>query len=209
MTKYKLEISRPVGGQQIPPVEFKEQIQEEAKAKSYKYLLDAADKYPDGEYVGKLYRKSFWRWEEVSAPIISCVVLNGKATLTVRRVQYNREYNLINKLKQHCNTLGSFLLQAANALLFSTSIDPEQAINIMDDAKLTFRTLLNDYRPEYLDASLYYHIESQINEAEQSLKSTFAAYAKSVIPDNYTTMLTADLEKVQLLLMSFIQHNNL
>ena len=209
MTKYKLEISRPVGGQQIPPVEFKEQIQEEAKAKSYKYLLDAADKYPDGEYVGKLYRKSFWRWEEVSAPIVSCAVLNGKASLTVRRVQYNMEISLINKLKQNCNTLSYFLQQAAQALMFSTSINPTQIIKLMDDIKLTLCTLLNDYRPEYLDASLYHHIESQINEGEQCLQSTYATYAKSAIPDGYTTTLPAELEKVQLLLISFIQNNNL
>lgn len=210
MTKYKLEISNAISGQTMPAVEFEEKIQEEAKAKSYKVLLDAADNYPDGEFVGVLYRKMFiGGWQSVSAPVISCVVSACKVTLTVKRPRYNREVSLLGDLKQHCNTLSSFIQQAAQSLLFSTPIDPAPAIKLMDDIKQTLSTLLNDYRPEYLDANLFNQIESQINNSQQTLQTSYVAYAHSTMPDNYTTTLTAELQKVQLLILTFIQNNNL
>lgn len=210
MTKYKLEISNTVTGQPMPVVEFKEKIQEEAKAKSYKVLLDAAENYPDGEYMGMLYRKMFiGGWQSVSAPVISCVVSAGKVALTVKRPRYNREVSLLGGLKQQCNTLSSFIQQAAQSLLFSTPIDPAPAIKLMNDIKQTLSTLLNDYRPEYLDANLFNQIESQIDNSQNALQTTYNAYAHSALPDNYTTMLTAELQKVQLFLLTFIQNNNL
>ena len=210
MTKYKLEIADSVNGKQMPLVEFEEEIQEEAKAKSYKVLLDAAENYPDGEYVGQLYRKNFFcSWQEVASPVISCIVSNGKVTLTVVRVRYNRENSLITKLKQHCNTISIFMQQAANAMLFSASINPKQVIKLMDDAKQTLRTLLDDYRPDYLDMNLYNNIELQINTAQQAIQTTYSAYNQSAILDNYTTTLTAELQKVQLILMEFIRNKNL
>lgn len=210
MTKYKLEISNAISGQTMPAVEFEEKIQEEAKAKSYKVLLDAVDNYPDGEFVGVLYRKMFiGGWQSVSAPVISCVVSAGKVTLTVKRPRYNREVSLLGDLKQHCNTLSSFIQTAAQSLLFSTPIDPAPAIKLMDDIKQTLRTLLNDYRPEYLDANIYNQMESQIDNSQNALQTTYKAYAHTALSENYTTTLTAELQKVQLLLLTFIQNNNL
>ena len=101
MTKYKLEISNTITGQPMPAVEFEEKIQEEARAKSYKVLLDAADNYPDGEYAGMLYRKMFiGGWQDVAAPVISCVVSADKVALTVKRLRYNREESLLDDLKR-------------------------------------------------------------------------------------------------------------
>ncbi len=210
MTKYKLEIYNAVTGRPMPAVEFEEKIQEEAKAKSYKVLLDAADNYPEGEYVGMLYRKLFiGGWQSVTAPVISCVVSADKVALTVVRPHYNRENSLLGELKQYCDTFGLFQQQAAQALLFSTPIDPAPVIKLMDDTKQTLFTLLNDYLPEYLDASLYNQMESQINNSQHTLQTAYATYAHSSMPDDYTTTLTAELQKVQLLLLTFIQKNNL
>lgn len=204
MTNYKLEISNAVECTLVETFEFEERIQDEAKAKSYKVLLDKAEQYIDGEYTGTLFRKIFLLgWRKVSAPVISCKVVDGKAALTVNRVRYGREISIIDELNNLCNALQ----QEKNQVIANlhVSVSPNNTNTILLKVKHNLKSLFTDYRPNYLDANLLSELESKIEDSRKNIQSSYAAYGHSSQIDIYTTSLAAEIGDVQVLLLLFLK----
>lgn len=203
MADYKIEICSAVGCSPVETVEFEEQIQDEAKAKSYKMLLDKAEQFSDGEYTGTLYRKSpLLGWQKVSAPVISCKVENGNVDLTVKRVRYGRENSIIDELNNICCALQQEKMQVLANL--NVAVSPNNVDAIFIKAKQLLKTLFADYRPDYLDADLLFDMESKIDDVRNNIQSSYAAYGHSNQIDNYTTSLATEIGDAQELLLIFL-----
>lgn len=211
MGKYKLEISNAVTGEKFSPVVFEEIIQEEAKAKSYKFLLDAADSFVDGEYIGKLFRRVpiLPIWQEVTAPVISCVVSAGNAILTVERVRYSRENKLIRSLHDICLKLDQLKQQFALALLSSVPLLPTDVHTALYQSKTILETLFAYYRPEYLDISQLTDMKEKISVASEKIETSYKAYANLSFFQDYITTVTAEVSSIQVMLLLFLKSNNL
>lgn len=205
MADYKFEICNAVGCSPVETVEFEEQIQDEAKAKSYKVLLDKAEQFADGEYTGTLYRKNpLLGWQKVSAPVISCKVDNGNVALTVKRVRYGRENSMIVELHNLCGALQQEKIQVLTNL--NVAVSPHDADAIFIKAKQLLKTLFTDYRPDYLNADLLSNMESKIDDVRENTQSSYAVYGHSNQIDIYTTSLAAEIGDVQVLLLDFLKN---
>ena len=89
MVKFKLEIYKALTDSQTQVVLFEERTQQDAKERMYDVFLEAAAKLENDEYTAVLFRQKYNTedWEEVNgAPMIACVVKDGKAILTVDRI---------------------------------------------------------------------------------------------------------------------------
>lgn len=211
MGKYKLDIGNAVTGKQLSPVEFEERIQEEAKAKSYRILLDAAINFADGEYIGKLFKQTpiLHAWEEVPAPVISCVVSSGNVVLTVQRVRYSRECDLIQSLHGICAHLNQLKQQFALSLLSSKPLPPTEALTVLAQTKNILEILFADYRPEYLDRSQLVDMKEKIIAASETIETAYKTYANSFFVQDYSTTVAAEVSSIQVMLLGFLKNNNL
>lgn len=203
MTKYKLEICNAVDCKAVETVEYEEQIQDEAKAKSYKMLLINAQHYTDGEYTGSLYRKNALSgWQQVSSPVISCVVANKKAMLTVTRVRYGRENGLIHEMQSLC-----LALQHEQQLFLGnpyTSKGPDDADSIFVKVEQDLDILFSDYRPEYLDVVLLADMKSKIEDVRKTIRSSYVSYGHSGPVDIYTSTCASEIGNVMVFLLAFL-----
>ena len=211
MGKYKIEIKNAISGAGMPTVEFEEKIEEEAKAKSYRLFLNSAKSYPDGEYVAGLYRKNKLRsnYEKVSAPMISCIVNDGESSLTVERVVYGRESDLLNQLIELHRSLNVIRIDYASCNKRPDPIQPKDIKVLSKKIKEIFHTLYSDYQPEYLGIDELDSIKKKIEDCNSLLENAYKAYGNLSDNSSYTSIIAVMAGDLQLIIQSILGKINL
>lgn len=208
MGKYILVIKNAISGEEATPVEFGEKIQEEAKAKSYRLLLNEAAQYADGEYTGELYRKNviLSKWEEVNgAPMIACKVESGKAKLTVDRVVYGYERQHIKRLLQIHVELGKLQPNYLACLNSTNVLAPTPVLSFVDEIVQVVETLHTDYDPEYLQDTVYPNIVIVLKRIASSIKNSYDSYAGKTLADIYTTEIVKCIGEIQISIQEVLE----
>lgn len=208
MGKYKLVIKNAISGEEATPIEFEEKIQEEAKAKSYRILLNETAQYADGEYTGELYRKNaiMTKWEEVNgAPMIACKVESGKAKLTVDRVVYGYERQHIKRLLQIHVELGELQANYLACLNSTNVLAPTPVLSFVDEIVQIVETLHTDYNPEYLQDTIYPDVVIVLKGIASSIKNSYDSYAGKMHSDIYTTEIVKCIGEIQISIQEVLE----
>ena len=199
MAHYRLDIRNSMSGALMGQVEFDEQVQEEALAKSYRKLMDAVADVADGEYAAQLMRKRFLKgqWETMSAPVISCQVKDGKAALTVRRVAYNRERQLLRWLSELDADFGQVHETYSNGASVYDPIEPVQLIPAFSDLHYILDALYYDYMADCLPADLYNKVKAELFQADHAIVDAFNAHGLTPANSVYVAALAEQAKRVQ------------
>ena len=134
--------------------------------------------------------------------VISCVVADNKAMLTVTRVRYGRENGLIHEMQGLYHAL-----QHEQQLFLGnpyTSKGPDDADAIFVKVEQDLDILFADYHPEYLDEILLADMKSKIEDARKTVQSSYASYGHSGPIDIYTTTCAAEIGNVLVVLLAFL-----
>lgn len=206
MAKYKIVIKNAITKAEMPIVEFEEKIEEEAKAKSYRLFLNNARSYPDGEYVAELYRNmQLSNYEKVSAPMISCIVNNGNSSLTVGRVVYGRESDLLNQLLELHKNLNIIRIDYAGCNTRPNPIQPKDIKEYSEKIKEIFHTLYFDYEPEYLEFNELNSINKKIDDCNSLLENAYKVYGNLSDNSDYTSTIAVKTGDLQLIIQSILE----
>ena len=211
MTRYKIVICDLVSGEEKKTVEFEEQIQDEAKAREYKLFLEACRNLPDGEYTATMSRKHSLlpTWDEVTAPTLSCVVIDGEPKLTVERVVYGKEQVLLQELLGVHSQLNLIRLKYAGCSHYANPIRPEAIKPFTDKIIELFSTLFLNYQPEYINNEELETIKKRVNDNYVVIENTFEVYGKTSDNSNYTSTVASVVGDLQLIIQSILRKLNI
>lgn len=211
MTKYKIVICDPVSGDEKKTVEFEEQIQDEAKAREYKLFLDACRNLPDGEYTTTLLRMHsvLHTWSVVVVPTLSCVVKDGESKLTVERVVYGKEHELLQELLGIHVSLRSIRIENTGFTHHANPIHPEAIKPYADKIIDIFTTLYSNYQPEYISKEELENIKKDVNDNYKVIENTFEVYGKTSDNSNYTSTVARVVGDIQLIIQSILGKLNI
>ena len=178
MSKYEIHICETISQNVLVKFPFKEDVTADAKAKAYLYGRLECAKLPDGEYACTLFSVGAILKHKKAVdgmPVISFKVRNGQANLQEVKVLFGSEAAAVNKLL----TISDSFSQLAQLALSGSDIHTafNDAISCL---KQTLSSLIQTYKPEYIDSNNVTNLNNVINEECKFEELAYKSYGNDI-----------------------------